>query len=178
MRETKVQRATVSPSTFDIYKAAGWWAGEGSVCATNNHLTVSVAQKEVEVLLWLQSRFGGSVHMRKKAALPHLTPVNAWTLHGHRARGFLQTIYSCLPESPRRQAQIYGALKSTMEIKKTGIKPSAFCRRGHSKQLGRECRTCANDAAKKRRLNPEVADKHRKEERRSESTRLNSSHAP
>lgn len=162
-RTTGVVRAIISPSTIEIHRAAAWWAGEGSVSSSGGHLSVTIAQKEIEVLLWIRDRFGGSVKVRKKAK-DHLAPVAYWHACGPRARGFLQTIYSCMPESPRRQEQVYRALISTSTIKQRGPQPKSVCGRGHWKEIGEECRVCANQSTRIRRRDTPAGDIHRRKE--------------
>lgn len=161
-RPTTVVKARLSPTLTEIHRAAAWWAGEGSVSSTRGHLTISIAQKEVAVLFWFLERFGGALHMRKPVG--HLEPVHYWTASGPRARGFLMTIYSCMPESPRRQEQIRAALLATAAIKKRGPTPSAVCVRGHQKERGR-CLICQRAWQAKSRSIPENAERHRQQER-------------
>ena len=163
-RKTSVVRSCISPSTYEIYKAAAWWAGEGSVSSKDGHLSVNVSQKETDVLKWFVDRFGGSVSDRKKGAKPHLDPVNSWHIHGPRARGFLMTIYSCITESPRRQKQIVLALRATSQIKKRGVQPKDVCGKGHWKEIGEECRVCANQSQRIRRRNTTAGEIHRNKE--------------
>lgn len=161
-RPTNVVKARVSPTVAEIHRAAAWWAGEGSVSSRGGHLSISIAQKEVAVMFWMLERFGGAFHMRKPVR--HLEPVHYWTASGPRARGFLMTIYSCIPESPRRQEQIRAALAATAQIKKRGPKPVAICVRGHPKDRGR-CLICQRAWHAKSRSIPENAERHRQRER-------------
>ena len=161
-RITSVVKARISPSIVDIYKAAAWWAGEGSVSYHKGHLSANVAQKEYAVLEWFRDHFGGSISKRKK--INHLEPCHSWNVCGPRARGFLLTIYSCIPESPRRQNQILHALKATSQIKKRGQQPKDICGKGHWKEIGEECRVCANQATRIRRRTTLAGDKHRRKE--------------
>lgn len=163
-RTTRVVRAVISPTTFDIHRAAAWWAGEGSVSSANGHLSVTIAQKEISVLEWMKDRFGGSIYVRKDKSKPHLDPVGAWAVSGPRARGFLLTVYSCIPESPRRMEQIYKALISTSKIKKRGPQPKSICGKGHYKDIDEECRVCANEARRIRRRDTPEGDNHRRKE--------------
>jgi hypothetical protein len=163
-RETSVVKAKVSPTVAEIHRAAAWWAGEGSVVGKSGRLSVTVAQKEMAVLRWLVERFGGSISMRRRAGQPHLAPVHAWHIHGPRARGFLMTIYSCIPESPRRQEQMRKALAATSEIRKRGPQPESLCGKGHWKELGEECRVCANQELRKRRAATPAGEQHRRKE--------------
>lgn len=158
-RRTSVVKARLSPSMIDIHRAAAWWGGEGSVASTGGRLTVAIAQKEKEVLLWIMDRFGGAVHSKKS------DKCSAWIAHGSRARGFLQTIFSCLPESPRRQNQILAALKATNRIKKRGPPPAKKCIHGHPKTPGKNCRVCARAAQNATRKTMAGAEKHRAAER-------------
>ena len=74
------------------------------------------------------------------------------------------TIYMCLEESPRRQKQIIDVLTSTSEIKKRGPQPKSICKKGHWKEIGEECRVCANEARRLRRRNTPAGEKHRRKE--------------
>ena len=155
--------STLIPTNLDWHRAAGWWAGEGSVSSTGRKLSATVAQKEVAVLHWLKDRFGGSIAQRKPSA-PHLAPCSVWTVNGPRARRFLLGIYGRLPESPRRRAQIKAAILATVGERKRGPKPSEFCRRGHSKGPHGDCRVCANDSLRRWRAKPGVAEQRRRAE--------------
>ncbi len=147
------QAPTVHPTMPDIYRAAAWWAGEGSAVVNKNRgLAVTVGQKELDVLQWFLDRFGGSIHRRK---------VSAWTINGPRARGFLMTIYSCIPESPRRQAQIRSVLLATNGIRKRGYAPRPTCHLGHEKPLGERCRVCDKARLIRHRSQLGPKEKHR-----------------
>lgn len=161
-RNTGVVRAHISPTPAEIHRAAAWWAGEGSVSCAGGHLAANIAQKEIAVLEWLRDRFGGSILMRKKRN--HLDPCHTWNVCGPRARGFLMTIYSCIGESPRRQAQIERALIATGHIRKRGPKPTTKCKYGHEKDAGR-CKVCAARWRRDSRAKEDNAEKHRRRER-------------
>ena len=158
-RETTVVKALVSPTTIDIHRAAAWWGGEGSVVSGNGHLSVTFPQNEKSVCQWFVDRFGGAFSKQNTRSC------YVWRAHGSRARGFIMTIYACLPESPRRQKQIREALKATSEIKKRGPKPSFICSRGHEKNKAGRCMSCEKIWRDRHRAKPEVAEKRRKQER-------------
>lgn len=147
---------SINPTMSEIYRAAAWWAGEGSIRHTPG-LSVSIAQKETAVVNWIRERFGGSVLTREING----RPISYWQVHGMRARAFLMTIYSCIPESPRRQEMIRLALLATNSIKRRGSKPTLICRHGHPKEAGKWCRTCAAEYQRRIRATPEGREKHR-----------------
>jgi hypothetical protein len=156
-----IQPATIHPSLTEIYRAAAWWAGEGSVVVGKNRgLHVSAAQKEEAVVRWFLERFGGVVHYREK----HGRPIFYWSIYGGRASGFLMTIYSCIPESPRRQGMILAALRATNERFKRGPKPGPMCRNGHVRAIGTKCKVCALEQQRAYRKIPENREKHRIQE--------------
>jgi hypothetical protein len=161
-RKTSVVKACLSPTIYEIHRAAGWWAGEGSVSGFGSRLSVTMTQKEVDVLEWARERFGGSIHTRKANKLGG--ECSSWSIHGARARGFLLTIYGCIPESPRRQKQIYNALVATSKIVKRGPQPKSVCGKGHWKEIGVECKVCANEAQRIRRRTTPSGDIHRRKE--------------
>lgn len=151
------QAPTVHPTMPDIYRAAAWWAAEGSVAgAVDRRLSVTVAQKEVAVLEWFLARFGGTIHRRR---------VGYWQASGARARAFLMTIYSCIPESPRRQDMIRAALLATNDKRKTGPAPRPVCSRGHQKIVGKDCLICNRIWRRSYMAKPENRERHRRQER-------------
>ena len=159
----KLCNPTKKLTEAERHRAAAWWAGEGSVSCRDRKLVVSVAQKEINVLEWFAELFGGSILTRNCNG----NIISYWSLCGPRARRFLTAIYGCLPESPRRQAQIIHALCETGGPKrKKGPVPNIYCRKGHRRNAGdRDCLICANAATRARRRNPVVAEKHRQNSR-------------
>lgn len=109
--------ATASPTIRDLEWAAGFLEGEGSftksaykIAAENrvaSTVRVTATQMTLEPLERLQRIFGGKVS-RVKDRPSHGVGVWHWYTSGVFARGIMMTLYSLL--SPRRQAQIRGAL--------------------------------------------------------------------
>jgi len=112
------KRAVVTPTTCDIYWAAGFLEGEGSFTTStgSNRYPVSSAQvrqvqkEPLERLRWI---FGGRIsigHTKKTMVSPengkayNCQPIHAWYTHQARARGIMMTVYSLM--SPKRQEQI------------------------------------------------------------------------
>lgn len=101
------QEATISPTTNDLYWAAGIFEGEGTVAVSRKPrwctFAVSVSQKDPWILYKFQNLFGGSVRTRGKKH-----PIWQWSAAGARGRGFLMTMYKLL--SPRRRVQAKAAI--------------------------------------------------------------------
>lgn len=100
-------KATKSPTTFDIVWAAGIFEGEGSSRYSCGTTHVTVPQKDPWILYRFQEFFGGHISQRKT------NNIHTWSISGTRARGFLMTIYSFM--SPRRKEQIKAALYPPVE---------------------------------------------------------------
>jgi hypothetical protein len=97
---------------FEVARAAGIYEGDGC-CVINGHgkrsFTVSVSQKDPELLYRLRDLFGGMVkeypndrgtNVSKGRAIT----IYAWRVHGNRGRVFLTAIYPYL--TARRKAKI------------------------------------------------------------------------
>jgi hypothetical protein len=104
--------AKFTPNDLDIAWAAGVYEGEGS-CVRSGHgkrsFSISIAQKDPEMLYRLRDFFGGTVKeyensrgTNKNGYKPFM--IFAWRVCGDRARIFLAVIYSYLTQ--RRQHQI------------------------------------------------------------------------
>jgi len=109
----KTVRATVTPSSKDLYWAAGFIEGEGSFVALSTTARVSVEQVNQEPVLRLLTLFGGSLRRYQKYHNPTLYnkqrhPTWTWTATGSRARGIIMTLYSLM--SAKRQGQMYRAV--------------------------------------------------------------------
>jgi len=96
--------ASHSPSDKELWWAAGIWEGEGSIGNTDRKratkqvtLNVGVVQKDLWLLEKMKVMFGGGITTSSGDCY-------RWQVHGPRAAGFIQTIYSLL--SPRRQDQV------------------------------------------------------------------------
>lgn len=114
---TKERRATPSaagsPSTAEIYWAAGFIEGEGCFGCfkrpSDKYVNVSVvaANCDLEPLRKLQSLFGGNIHKKSMGPRNRRQPY-AWGVYGARALGVMQTLYALM--SPRRQEKIESIL--------------------------------------------------------------------
>lgn len=100
--------ATHTPTTADLYWAAGFIEGEGSVARigrkTFGSVTVSACQVEREPLERLLGMFGGIIDKRKPRGFKTNKLQHVWRVSGSRARGVAMTLYPLL--SQRRQGQI------------------------------------------------------------------------
>lgn len=170
-----VEKASRTPTELELHRAAAWWAGEGSVRSHGRKLGVSFAQKEACVCHWFKDLFGGTVC--RKAPTATRNEISYWTASGDNARNFLRAIVELIPESPRRQAQIRAALEATAGRLKTGPKPSPTCRLGHMK-VGRHCPVCEGRTRVAYRSRPEVAARHREQERNRYQAKKETQHAP
>jgi len=96
--------AVNAPSDLDIAWAAGIYEGEGScVSSGSDSFTVSIAQKDPELLYRLRDFFGGSVKLYCVGKDGRF-PIFHWRVCGDRGRVFLAAIYPFL--TSRRKAQI------------------------------------------------------------------------
>lgn len=109
MRTFKTDRAgldaTRIPSDIEIAWAAGVYEGEGSCVRTgpkSNSFSVTISQKDPELLYRLREMFGGSVFFRYQGK--QRFTVYTWVLCGTRARIFLAAIFPWL--TARRKIQI------------------------------------------------------------------------
>lgn len=96
---------TKHPTTLDIYYAAGFYEGEGTIRhpkGTLNGIYITVGQKRPWILYRLRDLFGGSVFRDEQRE----RPIYLWSLHGSLARGFIMTIYSLLSPYRRLQAAV------------------------------------------------------------------------
>lgn len=93
-----------SPSTQDLYWAAGFLEGEGSFVYASQTQRVTAGQKQKAPLIKLKEVFGGSIYTSQRRS----GPFHGWTLTGPRARGLMMTLYTLM--SPRRKSQIKRAL--------------------------------------------------------------------
>ena len=103
-------KATVSPSTKDLYWIAGFLEGEGGFRKGGNSKysqTVYASQVQKEPLERLQKFLGGSLKPQGKRGT-HSSHWR-WNAYGNRARGIMMTLYTLM--SPRRQEQIKQALQ-------------------------------------------------------------------
>src|ERR1700677_1057295 len=95
--------ATKAPTATDVAWAAGIYEGEGT-CSTKrkgaNSFSVTVSQKDPELLGRLREWFGGSVICFKNGKFE----CHRWAVSGDRARVFLACIYPFL--TARRKSQI------------------------------------------------------------------------
>jgi hypothetical protein len=109
--------ATKTPTALDIAWAAGVYEGEGTIAAkptTRKHKDkiyrsiadyLSVSQNDPEILYRLRDLFGGSVYRYVVYQRnPKGLPIHRWTIHGQRARNFVDLIYPWL--STRRKSQV------------------------------------------------------------------------
>lgn len=97
--------ATVTPTTRDLYWAAGFLEGEGYFGHTGGSEVVRAPQVNPEPVERLLKLFGGRVTLNKrKTPAGNDTQYWVWQVSGARARGVMMTLYSLL--SNKRQAQI------------------------------------------------------------------------
>ena len=99
-------KASISPSSKDIYWAAGFLEGEGSFRLARGTV-ITAPQVQREPLDRLQKMFGGTIAFRKRENPKH-SDIHIWSVCGSRARGVMMTLYSIM--SPRRQEQIRKSL--------------------------------------------------------------------
>jgi hypothetical protein len=104
-----IARATVSPTVRDLEWAAGFLDGEGCFIRAKSSKRgcemVAAPQKDPELLVRLQSLFGGNLTKRLTKWGYH---INVWQVYGSRARGVMMTLFSLL--STKRQTAIRLAL--------------------------------------------------------------------
>lgn len=97
---------TLTPSAIDVAWAAGIYEGEGS-CVTSGgsgrSFTVSISQKDPELLYRLRDMFGGGIKLYD-CGKDRRFPIYHWRVCGDHARLFLAVIYPYL--TSRRKAQI------------------------------------------------------------------------
>jgi hypothetical protein len=106
--------ATVTPSTADLYWAAGFLEGEGSFSrTTRNKMSVCADQVSKEPIERLQRMLGGAIHTRKKRNT-NWNICHQWYTNSDRARGIMLTLYSLM--SPRRREQIVHCLMLNMPV--------------------------------------------------------------
>lgn len=96
----------------DIYWLAGFYEGEGTICAYSTNggfLSLRICQKNIEPLNRCQSLFGGKIYhtFNKKR---NNAEIDNWVLTGVRAAGMAMTLFPLLTR--RRQGQIAKALKT------------------------------------------------------------------
>lgn len=97
----KTPISTISPTVRDLAWAAGFIDGEGSFLWNGSSEMISVPQKDKELLVKLQTLFGGGLTARPTK---YGYRMNVWQVYGARARGVAMTLYSFM--SDRRKAQI------------------------------------------------------------------------
>jgi len=101
---------------------AGFFDGEGTIGAYGKGLTISISQKDRELLDRLQALFGGSIYLRKHKRFP----IWVWQIHQARnVAGLAMTLYPLL--SQKRQSEIHKALM----IWKGRTWPMLTCKHGH-----------------------------------------------
>ena|ERR1041385_476234 len=108
-----------SPTTFDLYWAAGFLDGEGCFTVyTDCYPRLSAGQTERWPLERLQEIFGGNIRP-VKAEQNKLARKDywVWTLSGMGGRGVMMTLYCLL--SPRRQDRIREVLSKWQGIDKS-----------------------------------------------------------
>lgn len=94
--------ATRTPTTKDLYWAAGFLEGEGHFRKTRTTHQATADQCNPEPVAKLLEIFGGRVY-KKPRTYPH-NDVWVWIACGARARGIMLTLYPLL--STKRQEQI------------------------------------------------------------------------
>lgn len=112
-------KASHSPTTAELYWAAGFIEGEGYFSINRGktkyghrpgwiNARVGACQQETEPLERLLAMFGGSIRTMKQAGITKSYRSNKdmheWNAHGSRGRGVMMTLYPLL--SKRRQARI------------------------------------------------------------------------
>lgn len=116
--------ATKSPTSGDLYWAAGFLDGEGSFgrnggASAPSTERVTASQSDRELLDRLSAMFGGAVKphtFRNKAFLGTkyeqlIKPIWRWEVTGVLARGVMMTLYTLL--SQRRKSAVRDALNGT-----------------------------------------------------------------
>ena len=93
----------VTPSEEDKAWAAGFYEGEGSVFKHRRTFRVTIPQKNEEPLIWLQERYGGTIHSPTKSK-----DLSVWYVSGSSARAFMTDIYPMLSARRREQADRAG----------------------------------------------------------------------
>lgn len=94
--------AKISPTTFDIVFASGFYEGEGHVrLDKSNQISLAIVQNDKEILDRLNLQFGGVVHGPYKNKKGN--DYYYWMLVRERAIGFMFTIYTFLSKSRKRQ---------------------------------------------------------------------------
>ncbi len=105
--------ATKTPSAIDIAWAAGIYEGEGTCRLSGKKgklgrgLSVSVPQKDPELLYRLRDWFGGSVN----PPYGNINPCYKWDICGDRARVFLALCYPVLTACRRAQVDATSGLE-------------------------------------------------------------------
>lgn len=111
---------TAEPTRDDLLYFAGFYDGEGSVCAAKNGgCIVQVPQKDPEPLFRGRSLWGGSIRQ------PAGRDIWVWVMSGDRARLFLQAIYPFVTQRRKVQIDQGGAFKLSgrKSLLKAGITP-------------------------------------------------------
>jgi hypothetical protein len=142
-------------SVRDLSWAAGFLDGDGSFVSNYTSPTVSAVQGDPELLLRLQSLFGGRIGQRGRKVQPkHYQAAFTWVLGGAPAAGVMMTLYPLL--SQHRRWQIVFALRKWLDAPGPNVL-RRYCRRGHplagvnlrlhrgrKGNPARECRICRN----------------------------------
>ena len=105
---SNVYCASESPSTQDLYWAAGFVNGEGTFAKPRGKYQsprVCVCQVEKEPVAKLQAMFGGSLQQRQPSTNQR-QPYWQWHITGPRARGVMMTLYALLSPAKQRDIQV------------------------------------------------------------------------
>ena len=109
-QQSKVPKATRTPTVRDLEWAAGFLEGEGNfrgVDKGEGTARVRCSQCNREPMDRIVALFGGSLTFLKRRS-PERQDVWSWQLSGARARGVMLTLYSLM--SQKRKEQIAGSL--------------------------------------------------------------------
>ena len=87
------------PTVFDVYWAAGFYEGEGTVARSGQ---VAISKKNKEPLDRLRTVFGGNIRQDVSRG------IHIWEVSGKRARSFLAVIEPLLSDRRRSQLQAKG----------------------------------------------------------------------
>lgn len=110
-----MNEARRSPTTQELYWAAGFLEGEGcfSVTTARKAERVVAGQVDSEPLAKLKEIFGGNINYTEPKSEKQ-KPVFRWSVWGARARGVMLTLFPLMSE--RKQNQIIKALAAKPKL--------------------------------------------------------------
>jgi hypothetical protein len=120
--------------TKDIYWAAGFLEGEGTFQnPVGAGFRIAAPQVQREPLDRLQRMFGGGIGLYGRQKRLNHSDCHTWHISGRAAAAVAMTLYVLM--SPKRKAQIEGALKRWRGQKFFRNRDSHYCGRGHDLRL-------------------------------------------